>query len=121
MERVMNIWKPIVLLLLLGGCATGSPEFRNILQEDVRQAKLMAEQSDDQLALKCWSYLEGATATRVPSEGELAGVLSAYQKARDVRRAIDAGVSDQFKLECGPMLLDSRGALRRLAARVFFF
>ena len=116
----MRIWIPIFLLLLLGGCVAGSPRFRDIVQEDVRQAKAMAEQADDQLALKCWSYLEGAAVARVDAGGPV-GVLSVYQKARDVRRTIAAGVSDQFKLECGPMLLDSRTALGRLAARVFFF
>ena len=129
------IWIPIVLVLalLLSGCAQGigavkfgiqnDPEFNEIVLEDVRQAMKMAIQTNDTLAVKCWAYLEEFTVANAPGietpAGKVVGVFSAYQRARDLRRTvIEVEISDQFRLECGPMLTDSMGALGRLGVRI---
>ena len=129
----MRIWIPIVLALLLGACAQGigavshgiqtDPEFNEIFLEDVQQAKLLAQQTDDKLAVKCWSYLEQFAITNAPGTetpaGKVVGVFSAYQQARNVRRTIvEVEISDQFRLECGPMLTDTMGALGRIGIRL---
>ncbi len=129
----MNIWKPIVLLLVLGACSqTAGPiqigiqtstEFNEIGLEDVRQAKLLAERTNDTLAVKCWAYLEEFTVENAPGTetpaGKVVGVFSAYQKARNVRRTvIEVEISDEFRLECGPMLTESMGALGRIGIRL---
>ncbi len=122
------MWKPfyvlpIVLALLLGGCANGS-KFSEIVLADVQQAKVLAEQADDQLAVKCWTHLEQLTLANIPNPdapvGRVVGVMSAYQKARNVRRKVEAGISDQSRLECGPMLMESRSVSKRLGARAAF-
>ena len=122
MNKLDWVVKPMAfaLALFLSACS-GAQIFNKVVLEDVRQAKLMAERTEDVLALKCWTYLEEFTLARVGDEipaGEVVGVLSTYQKARNVRRTvIEVRLSDEFKLECGPMLIDSVGALRRLGLR----
>ena len=129
------IWLPgiVALVLLLSGCAQGfgavkfgiqtDSEFNEIVLEDVREAKLLASSTDDVLALKCWSYIEEFAVANAPSTdssaGKVVGVFSAYQRARNIRRTVvEVKVSDQFRLECGPMLTDSMGALGRLGIRI---
>ena len=98
-------------------------EFNEIVLEDVQQAKLLAENSGDVLGLKCWSYIEEFTLANSPGDeteaGTVVGIFSAYQNVRNIRRTIvEVKVSDQFRLECGPMLTDSMGALGRIGIRL---
>lgn len=130
----MKKWIMIcVAALALSGCAQGfgavkhgiqtNAEFNEIVLADVQQAKLLATQTNDDIALMCWTYLEEFTLDNAPDAespaGKVVGVFSAYQKARNVRRVvIEVEISDQFRVECGPMLTDSMGALGRLGIRI---
>lgn len=130
----MKKWVMIcVAALALSGCAQGfgaisgkiqtDADFNELVLADVQQAIILAEQASDELALMCWSYLEQFTLDNAPDAenpaGKVIGVFSAYQKARNVRRlVIEVEVSDQFRMECGPMLTDSMGALGRLGVRI---
>lgn len=131
----MRIYIPIYILLLsLTACAgkaiegvkfgiQTSTEFNEVVLEDVVQAKLLAEQSGDKLGLMCWTYVEqfaldNAPGTETPA-GKVVGVFSAYQKARNVRRTmVEVEISDPFRLNCGPMLTESMGALGRIGIRM---
>jgi len=124
------------LALLLSGCttfergvgATGvairqSSEFAELVLADVLEAKKLAAQTNDKLALLCWDYVEEFTrANSLDPEspmGKVIGVLSGYQQARNVRRTVvEVKISDEFRLACGPMLTDTMGALGRLGIRV---
>ena len=123
----------LALALLLGACSQGigaakhgiqtDAEFNAKVLQDARQARLLAERTGDTLAEMCWSYIEEFTAANAPDPespaGEVEGVLSAYQKVRNVRRTVvDAEISDAFRLECGPMLTESMGALGRIGIRI---
>ena len=134
----MRAWIPICLIALaLSGCTQAigaakvgiqtSAEFNQVFLGDVRLAAVLAEQTDDQLALKCWTYLEEFAVANAPpvvedlvtGEAEEGGVLSAYQTVRNLRRGlVEMEISDKFRLECGPMLTDSMGALGRLGIRI---
>lgn len=134
--KIKNLVLAGVAAVALSGCAAGvnavsqkiqtDAEFNQVFLSDVRTARLLAEQTDDQLALKCWSYLEGFAVTNAPpvvetpeGEAQKGGVLSAYQKARNLRRGVvEMKISDEFRLECGPMLTDSMGALGRIGIRI---
>ncbi len=125
---------PVLLIgLLLSGCAQGvgaikfgiqkDAKFNQLVLKDVRQARILAEDTNDWLAAKCWAYLEEFTLVHTPGTltpaGRVVGIFSAYQQARNVRRTIvEVEISDQFRMECGPMLTDSSGALGRLGIRL---
>ena len=123
----------VVAALALSGCAQGiaavsgkiqtDADFNELVLADVQAAIVLATQANDELALMCWNYLEAFTLENAPDAenpaGKVVGAFSAYQKARNVRRTvIEVEVSDQFRLECGPMLTDSMGALGRLGVRI---
>jgi hypothetical protein len=133
MTPCFKAWAGIALALLLGGCAQGigaisqgiqtDAEFNELFLEDVQQANLLAQQTNDILAIKCWSYLEHFAVANAPGEatatGKVAGVLSIYQRGRNLRRqVVEFKISDQFRLECGPMLTDTMGALGRIGIRL---
>ena len=111
----------LVLTLLLTGCVGAG--LKGIQLADVREAIVLAKSANDTLALKCWTYVEEfAVANAPPREspaGKVVGVFSAYQLARNVRRTVvEVEISDQFRLECGPMLTDTMGALGRIGIRL---
>lgn len=130
----MKKWILICAVALgVSGCAQGiagvsakiqtDGDFNELVLADVQQAIIMAERTNDELALMCWRYLEAFTLENAPDAenpmGEVVGAFSAYQKARNVRRTvIEVEISDQFRLECGPMLTDTMGALGRLGVRI---
>ncbi len=123
----------LILMMGLGACGQTlagvsrniqtDAGFNEIILKDVRQAILLAEASNDILALKCWNYVEEFALAHTPADaedrGKVVGVLSTYQKGRNIRRTvIEVKMSDKFRLECGPMLTDTMGALGRLGIRI---
>ena len=123
----------LLVALLLGACAQSigvlsrgiqtNAALNELFLEDVQQARILAQQTDDVLAIKCWSYLEQFAVENAPDEatakGKTKGVLSIYQRGRNLRRqVVEFRISDQFRLECGPMLTDTMGALGRIGIRL---
>lgn len=96
-------------------------EFNLLVIEDVEQSLLLATESGDALGFKCWTYIHDFALANAPEEGmevgTVVGFFSAYQKARNVRRTVQLEISDDFRLECGPMLTESLGVLSRIAIR----
>ena len=126
-----RIFALLLLAASLSGCAAGATaiktgivndaEFNLLVIEDVNQAILLATQSNDVLGLMCWTYIQEFALSHAPAEGvevgEAVGIFSIYQKARNVRRTIQLELSDDFRMECGPMLTESLGVLERVAIR----
>lgn len=126
----------LTLLLFFGGCATfekgvlvarqqvlESPDFAEMTLVDVVNAGKLALLTDDKLSILCWDYIEAFVRENAPvslnEAGEVVGPLSAYQKARNVRRTVvEVEISDPLRIACGPMLTDSMSAIGRFGVRV---
>lgn len=86
---------------------------------DLNQAMILAGDKDldgvteaapsDQLADQCYFYLAGKVAAAGDQANQItvAGVVSAFQVARNFRR--EGGLSDEFKAACGGLIMDVRG------------
>jgi hypothetical protein len=73
----------------------------------------------DPVALQCYAYLHGKVTTDGGGETiTVAGVVSAFQSARNVKRRIGTGVSDEFHLACGPLINDVRASALGLVGRL---
>jgi hypothetical protein len=133
-------------LSVLAGCATGTETIVNadgtqtvvaedqfldrlsqFTKNDVQAAMKLAGDSDldgavdegvegDPIALQCYAYLN----TKLGTEREgitVAGVISGFQAARNIKRRVTGGFSDDFTLGCGALLTDVRGSILKLGAR----
>jgi hypothetical protein len=97
-------------------------------RNDVQAAMRLAGDSDldgivdpgvdgDPVALQCYVYLDGKLGT-APQGITVAGVISGFQAARNIKRRVSSGVSDEFHLGCGPLINDVRSTALGIAARL---
>lgn len=128
----------VSLALTLPACSPGEvigtvktgvenvPEFRDIVIADVTNAKHYAIQANDALAEQCWTYVEAWAMSKVPDpndpnapiDPEIKGAFSTFQVARNIRRTTQEGVSDEFRIACGPMIMESANALSELGLSI---
>lgn len=108
---------------LLAGCAGIAERVADQVQpvldfalNDIRAAQDLAVAAGDEAAIQCYGVLEARVAKLGPRlEPPVIGAVSAYQKARNVRRFIAAGISEELRAACAWMIMDSRSFLRGLA------
>ncbi len=85
---------------------------------DLQHAKAMADAGNDKLASLCYGYL--ATQIAAQSGGDpnasVAGLVSGFEKQRLLLRNLNAGLADDFQINCAPFLSDVRLNIARLAA-----
>jgi hypothetical protein len=82
---------------------------------DLQNADADAKAHGDKIAAMCYEYL--AAQLPVPSSdpnAHITGVVSAFQKGRDLSRLASAGISEEFQINCAPLLSDVRANLLRL-------
>lgn len=87
--------------------------------EDLKAAHADALAHDDVIAATCWAKLaEKVAALPGRTETQAVGAFSAYQKARNVRRAVTNGISDDIKLACAALVADARRGVLSLPGAV---
>ena len=111
-------------LAMLGGCAnTGTTPTATVnpaaaLQQftltDVQNALADAAANHDTVAANCYTALEAAiqaqgAATTVP----VTGVLSAFQKMRDLQQGVQVGLP-ALNIPCAPLVLSTQQTLLKL-------
>lgn len=98
----------LLSLLLLSACQTIGTQsnLRAFSLTDVRAAKVDADAHSDALASLCYGEL--ITQLQV-AEADPVGLVSTYQRARDVRRYAE---SDKLHTACGPLAVDAIMTLR---------
>lgn len=118
------------LPLLLGACATGADfdtkarSLSDFTVADLKAANELAVAAGDEKAKACYpaliEYVESLQGYRdITTEAEkVEGAFVVYQRARNIRRALDVGVPESVEIHCASLLNDSRGFLGRLLGRV---
>ena len=104
-----------------GTSTNGSPiaELRTSLAQftvaDLQNASTDAKAHGDKLAAMCYDFLAGqlTAQTRTPGSN-IAGAVSAFQRLRDLQNAITGGISQDFQINCAPLLSDEQANLAKL-------
>jgi hypothetical protein len=123
------LWVTLLALVLLAGCA-GQPSLSDELSKldarvviDLDAAQAIAVANNDELAMACYPVLKewfvATFGTPTPTADQVKGVISAYEKARTVRRGAESGglvLPNKLKLACAALLQDERLFALRLAA-----
>jgi len=115
---------------LLAGCASSDPpaigaaddgqvlgDLSILVATDVQAALDDATAHDDPIAAQCYQHILTVLPTLPNALTAPKGVVSAFQKVRNLRRRADQGISDEFTIACGPLIADSRRAVLKIAAR----
>lgn len=123
------------LVVALAGCATAGEQSTSLggalaklstdVVVDLDAAQAIAVANNDELAAACFPVLKDwlvtATGSPTPTLGQIKGVISAYEKARTIRRGLEGGgpsIPNKVKLACAALLQDERLFALRLAAMI---
>lgn len=79
---------------------------------DAQAASADAHAHNDVIAYTCWDWVSTkAQATGAGPLAPISGLMSGLQVARDIRRTVMTGVSDDFQVHCGPLILDEENVI----------
>lgn len=79
----------IALTLLLGAC---TPALQQFALEDAQAARASAVAWSDPVGEKCWTYIEDVAKR---PQTEIIGLMTAVQKARNIRRLVARDTLEQ--------------------------
>lgn len=128
MRRTFSL---LILASLVAACAAPPPaaapasgaapgldaSLANLTVRDLQSASADAKAHDDKLAALCYDFLAGQVLKNsgAPSNA-VVGPISAFQRLRDLQSAVSAGLSQDFQLNCAPLLSDAQANLVKLGA-----
>jgi hypothetical protein len=115
---------PLAACAAASGTSTGSTtptdlrtSLARITLMDLQTAEADAKAHDDTLALMCYQYLAGELpSATAANSAAISGPISGFQHLRDLARVLDQGLSQDFQLNCAPLLSDARANLLKLGA-----
>jgi hypothetical protein len=120
--------KVLFIAVLLGACTTNAEQLQEInanlmtnqafVLSDIESARKIAIAHDDVLAEKCYDVLYVYIETAKVEFSSAAGAITAYQKARTLRRKAQAGLPDDVRMWCGALVSDSRRSLTGIASEL---
>jgi hypothetical protein len=108
----------IVLPIWVAGCVSlpsvQNAELAQFTSEDLDAAILIAEQGNDQVAANCYREIKTHyVPSGAPQALDVQGAFSAHAAARQVRRAVQAGVPEPVHLACAPLVVDAQSFVIR--------
>lgn len=84
-------------------------ELKGFVQADLEAALADAEAHQDQVAAQCYTAILGRLQELQERQRvKPVGAISGFQKARNLKRRLDAGISDEFDIACGPLIAQVR-------------
>jgi hypothetical protein len=82
---------------------------------DLQNASTDAKAHGDKLAAMCYDFLAAQLAAQAtPPGSNITGAVSAFQRVRDLQSAIAGGISQDFQINCAPLLSDEQANLAKL-------
>jgi hypothetical protein len=82
---------------------------------DLQNASTDAKAHGDKLAAMCYDFLAAQlTAQTSPAGSDITGAVSAFQRVRDFQSTIAGGISQDFQINCAPLLSDEQANLAKL-------
>jgi hypothetical protein len=104
-----------------GAATNGAPvaELRTSLAQftlaDLQNASTDANAHGDKLAAMCYDFLAAQITAQTSTPGSnITGAVSAFQRLRDLQVAIAGGISQDFQINCAPLLSDEQANLAKL-------
>lgn len=116
-----------LLLGALGGCASTTPggtatspvaALQQFTLTDAQNALADAQANHDTVAANCYVALAAAIKAQAPATAvPVSGVLSAFQKLRDLQQGVQVGLP-ALNIPCAPLVLDTQQTLLKLGLGV---
>lgn len=106
------------VLLAVAACATTGGDgpdtnIKQFVRADIQAALKIAQASGDTAGINCMSVLLKRMPENVDAV-KATGAVSLYMQARQTRRAIDKGISEEVHLACAPLIVDAERVLAKL-------
>ena len=138
MKRLFTVAGALALAAMLSACASGTApvptaggdaaaiagavedfggkvdaaegKLADFTQADLEAAKADADAHNDVIASTCYAYILTVlpVITQNAQDQDVKGVFSAFQKARNIIKRGQEGISDELTLNCGPLYLDAK-------------
>jgi len=85
---------------------------------DLQHASAIGKAGGDKLGPLCYDWLAAQLQAQSSSDpnATVAGLISAFEKARLLQQAVSNGISQDFQIHCAPLLSDAQSNLLRLGA-----
>ena len=120
-KSVRNLMIASSLSLALSGCSVletldeKADKWSKNAIVDLAAAARSAVAHGDPGAQTCWAVLAGYIEfRRQQGTTEVIGVFTAFQKARNIRRLVDAGIPEQVHIACAHMFGSAKRTILRL-------
>ena len=119
-----HVLSSLLAVALLGGCANSGAKsavsinpaaaLQQFTLTDVQNALTDATANHDVVAANCYTALEAAIKAQAPATAvPVSGVLSAFQKLRDLQQGVQVGLP-ALNIPCAPLVLSTQQTLLRL-------
>lgn len=117
----------ILALLLLSGCTFAQPPqptgnvsvdmaaLATFTVADLQAAEDDAIATKDELSMPCYPALIKFVQSFPSANQNVAGAFTAFQKARDIRHGVEAGLPNYLKLGCAALVADEKQLIAKLA------
>ena len=115
MNRRISIATLVFGAFLLGGC-TVSQDLRDYTAGDLNAAIALAQ--DDPDATACYEAILKVQAGKTTLDVKVEGPVSAFQKVRNLRRGLGAGIPPEVHRKCAVLVIDAQRTLMRLGLRL---
>ena len=99
----------------MGACAF-SPDLRDYTAGDLKAAIALAQ--DDPDATACYQAILKVQDGKRKVDVKVEGPVSAFQKVRNLRRGLGAGIPPDVHRKCAVLVVDARRTLVRLGLRL---